>query len=115
MSIVGGLDRAEVAREYVRFPSSDAEELARWLTEHGPQLPSRVFSGVRDVTAGRGGLTVRFRSGPEPAAQEVAGRRVACHLHGVVPRAGGDHVADPAQSELADHPLPAPNRRRGGA
>lgn len=109
LEMVGRLDNAEVGREYVRFPTGDAGRLAAWLKELGPRLPSPVFSGVTDVTAEAGGVTVRFRSAPEPAAQEVAGRCVSCHLHGVKIREDGDHVGAPDPRELAKHALPKPS------
>jgi oligopeptide/dipeptide ABC transporter ATP-binding protein len=109
MDLVGGLDNAEVGRESVHFPSGDPTGLAAWLSEQGPHLPSQVFSGVMDVAAESGGVTVRFRSGPEPDSQEVAGRRVACHLHGVLIRPDGDHVGDPDAAELAGYQPPTPS------
>ncbi len=62
-----------------------------------------------DVAAERGGVTVRFRSGPEPDTQEVAGRRAACHLHGVRIRPDGDHVGDPDPEEFAGYQTPTPS------
>jgi oligopeptide/dipeptide ABC transporter ATP-binding protein len=96
LAMVGHLGDAEVDATSVRFPSAAPDELARWLRDHAEQLPSSVFSAVVDVESSSDGVTVRFGSGPEPAEQEVAGRRVACHLHGVTARQGGDHVGDPA-------------------
>jgi peptide/nickel transport system ATP-binding protein len=97
LEMVGGdLDQVELSREQVRFPVGDTQRLATWLREHGPQLPTAVFSAVRDVTADDGGVTVVFGPGPEPAVQTVEGRDVACHLHGVTIREGGTHVGDPS-------------------
>lgn len=62
--LVGALHRAEVGRDYVHFPSGDAEGLAAWLTENGPHLPSPVFRGVRDVSAERGRGDRTFPLGP---------------------------------------------------
>lgn len=99
LEMIGGdLDQVELSREQVRFPSGDTQRLATWLREHGPQLPTAVFSAVRDVTADDGGVTVVFGPGPEPAIQTVEGRDVACHLHGVTVREGGTHVGDPTDS-----------------
>lgn len=114
LALVGQLSNAEVRRESVRFPSGDAQGLARWLKEHGPYLPAPVFSGVTDVTAEDGGVVVRFRSGPEPAAQEAAGRHVSCHLHGVQVRPGGDHVGEPDPGELAEYEPPTPSWKVSG-
>jgi oligopeptide/dipeptide ABC transporter ATP-binding protein len=95
LAMVGGdLDKVDIARERVHFPSTDAEELAAWLREHGPQLPTQVFSAVADVTTDDDGVSVTFRPGPEPASQIVEGRQVACHLHGITVREGGTHVGD---------------------
>ncbi len=96
LEMVGGdLDDVDVDRDRVRFPSADAERLTVWLREHGPQLPTPIFSAVEDITSGDDGVSVRFGPGPEPAMQTVAGRRVACHLHGLTVRGGGMHVGDP--------------------
>jgi oligopeptide/dipeptide ABC transporter ATP-binding protein len=86
LDLFGGLDKAEASRDRVRFPSADPVKLAAWLKAHGPELPSRVFVAVTDVSADRGGVSVAFRPGPEPAEQRVAGRYTACHLY-VRPRA----------------------------
>jgi oligopeptide/dipeptide ABC transporter ATP-binding protein len=96
LAMVGGdLGSVGVDRDHVRFPTGDAQALARWLREHGPELPTAVFSAVSDVTADADGVSVRFREGPEPAIQTVEGRKVACHLHGVTVREGGAHVGEP--------------------
>lgn len=108
-ALVGQLAKAEVGRESVRFHPSAPGELVGWLKEYGPDLPSPVFSGIAEIAAERGGVVVRFRSGPEPAEQQVAGRAVACHLHGVVPLAGGDHVGAPDPEEMRDYPPPVPS------
>lgn len=95
LALFGRLDKAEVDRDKVRFPSGHPEKLAAWLKQHGPELPLRVFSAVTDVTTDRGGVAVGFRAAPEPGEQWVAGRRTACHLYGVQPRSDGEHVHDP--------------------
>jgi oligopeptide/dipeptide ABC transporter ATP-binding protein len=98
LAMVGQLGDAEVEAASVRFPSASPDDLARWLRDHADQLPSSVFAGVVDVESSSDGVTVRFGSGPEPDEQQVEGRRVACHLHGVTARPGGDHVGDPAEA-----------------
>ncbi|MDN5858765.1 MAG: ABC transporter ATP-binding protein [Pseudonocardia sp.] len=113
LALVGKLGDAEVGRDVIRFPTGDASGLARWLTEHGPHLPSPVFTAVTDVTADSGGVAVRFGPGPAPAAQEVAGRQVACHLHGVVVQPGGNHVGDPDADGVTG--TPTPGRIVGGS
>jgi oligopeptide/dipeptide ABC transporter ATP-binding protein len=105
LAMVGQLGDAEVDATSVRFPSAAPDELARWLRDHAERLPSSVFSGVVDVESSSDGVTVRFGSGPEPDEQEVAGREVACHLHGVTARPGGDHVGDPAVAVDAGDPV----------
>lgn len=114
LELIGRLDALDVGRDYVHFPSSDASRLAAWLRDNGPHLPSPVFAGVADVAPDGGGVTVRFRSGAEPGSQEVVGRRVACHLHGVVLREDGEHVGEPDAGELADYRPPKPSWRDDG-
>jgi oligopeptide/dipeptide ABC transporter ATP-binding protein len=97
LNLIGGdLDQVEITREQVRFPSGDAQALVTWLREQGPRLPTAVFSAVTDVARDNGGVSVAFGPGPEPAIQTVDGRDVACHLHGVTVRPGGNHVGDPS-------------------
>jgi oligopeptide/dipeptide ABC transporter ATP-binding protein len=94
LALVGQLGDAEVSATAVRFPSADGAALATWLRQHLDQLPSAVATGITDVESGSDGVTVRFGAGPEPALQLVAGRNVACHLHGVTVRPDGDHVGE---------------------
>ena len=47
---------------------------------------ARIFTGVEAVEREGPAVVVRFGEGPAPALQRVAGRHVACHLHGIVPR-----------------------------
>lgn len=93
--LVGALAKADVTKQSVRFHTSRPDELAAWLREQGPNLPSDVYQGVADITTEGHGVLVTFGAGPEPAVQQVGGRDVACHLHGVVPREGGNHVGNP--------------------
>ncbi len=95
LGLVGQLGDAEVTATEVRFPSASGVELASWLRHEADQLPSAVATAITDVEVGAHGVTVRFGPGPEPALQVVAGRPVACHLHGVTVRPDGDHVGDP--------------------
>lgn len=95
LGLVGQLGDAEVGRGELRLPSADAKGFTAWLREHGPQLPTPVYSAVTDVAVEGGGVVVRFGYGPEPEEQDVAGRRVACHLHGITARPGGEHVGNP--------------------
>jgi oligopeptide/dipeptide ABC transporter ATP-binding protein len=95
LGLVGQLGDAEVSATTVRFPSARGVELATWLRHEAGQLPSGVAAAITDVEVGADGVTVRFGPGPEPILQVVAGRHVACHLHGVTVRPDGDHVGDP--------------------
>jgi peptide/nickel transport system ATP-binding protein len=110
-ALVGKLADAEVGRDWVRFKSAHAEDLAAWLNEHGPKLPSPVFAAVTEVSPDNGGVTVRLRAAPEPDVQWVAGRQVACHLHGVTMRPGGNHVGEPNPAALREYKLPVANGR----
>ncbi len=94
LALFGSLDKAEVSRQRVRFPTGEPEKLAAWLKEHGLNLPSRVFVAVTDVTTDRGGVSVGFRSAPEPGEQWIAGRHTACHLYGIHTRPDGNHVGE---------------------
>lgn len=95
LTLFGELKNLDVGREFVRFRSDSPDELAAWLRENGEQLPTALFSAVTEVAVEQHGVVVRFGAGPEPAVQQVAGRDVACHLHGVVARSEGLHVGDP--------------------
>jgi peptide/nickel transport system ATP-binding protein len=85
LALVGGdLGAAKAHRDRVRFPSGDAHGLRRWLDEVGPGLQVPVFTGVAAVEEDGDAVIVRFGERVRPRAQSVAGRQVACHLHGVV-------------------------------
>ncbi|NNC23385.1 ABC transporter ATP-binding protein [Salinisphaera sp. USBA-960] len=99
--LLGRLTNAQVQREYVRFACPDAEGLEQWLRDIGPSLPSRVFTGISEIRAEKDGLTVLFRAAPEPSMQDVSGRHVACHLHGVRALDDGDHVGEQDWTALA--------------
>src|SRR5699024_4897805 len=108
-ALVGDLKKAGVSRERVHFPSAQADALAAWLRELAPQLTSNVFSGISAIDTDSDGVTVHFRAAPEPAAQAIGERHVACHLHGITMRADGQHVGQPDAQALATEPLPAPD------
>lgn len=113
LELVGGdLDAVTVERDVLRFPAADADQLATWLRAHGEELPTSVYKGVSDVTADGNDVVVRFRSGPDPDTQHVAGREVACHLHGVTVREDGRHVGDPDPEEIARFDPPTPSWER---
>jgi peptide/nickel transport system ATP-binding protein len=88
--LVGDLSTVDVGRHAARFSAANAEDLRDWLTEIGPELPTAVFSAVQSVEAAGGAVEVQLGPGPDPALQPVAGRMVACHLHGIVPREGDE-------------------------
>jgi oligopeptide/dipeptide ABC transporter ATP-binding protein len=98
LALLGDLANVQVARQQVRFPSADADGLQRWFAERAEHLPTAVSTGIAAVERDGSDVVVRFKDGPEPARQEVAGRRVACHLHGVTVRPDGDHVGTPTPS-----------------
>ncbi|MBW3659880.1 MAG: ABC transporter ATP-binding protein [Actinobacteria bacterium] len=95
LALVGDLGNAVVGRDQIRFPAADAPALRSWLEDVGERLPVPVAGGIDTVEEDAGDVVVRFRWGPEPGQQDVAGRRVACHLHGIVVRPDGDHVGSP--------------------
>ncbi|HEX9767165.1 MAG TPA: ABC transporter ATP-binding protein, partial [Nitriliruptorales bacterium] len=87
IAVTGPLSSVAVTREEAVFAEADLAGLEELLTMlRGEQY--RIFSGVTDIGRHGDALVVRFTVGPEPALQSVAGRHVACHLHGVVPRSG---------------------------
>lgn len=94
LGLIGDLENAKVKRDEVRFLCDDTQGLLGWLEEHGPTLPTDVFSAVTAVEPEDDGVVVRFGPGPEPAIQAVAGREVSCHLHRVTAREDGRHVGD---------------------
>ena len=91
MAAAGPLTDAEVSRREVRFAAGDAGQLRTLLEQLRRERAGRVFTAVESVERDGEGVLVRFGEGPQPALQEVAGRRVACHLHGITAR--GDRSA----------------------
>jgi oligopeptide/dipeptide ABC transporter ATP-binding protein len=85
LDATGGLDAAEISRYEVCFDAGDASRLTAVLEELRRREAHPLFTAVVDVSIEGGKVAVRFGDGPEPALQPVAGRMVACHLHGVVP------------------------------
>jgi oligopeptide/dipeptide ABC transporter ATP-binding protein len=86
LAATGPLTAIATERYSARFTSGDTGRLAPLLERLRASGEHRVFSGVTDITTDGGDVVVTFGPGPAPALQPVAGRRVACHLHGVVPR-----------------------------
>jgi peptide/nickel transport system ATP-binding protein len=86
-ALVGDLSSAKVDHREVRISGGHgAEQLRRWIEEIGPTLPTPVFAAVEDVDADGGDVVLRLADHVAPGLQEVDGRLVACHLHGIVPR-----------------------------
>ncbi len=82
-ALVGPLGQVEVTRQAVVFPRGGAA-LVELLGRLRDERAHRVFSAVTAVEDDGDRVEVRLQPGPEPALQEVAGRMVACHLHGVI-------------------------------
>lgn len=81
--LVGSLDRVSVSAEATVFPRGGQRlrDLLAGLGEQAP--PGGLWSAVESVDTRGEAVEVRFGPGPEPALQEVDGRMVACHLHGL--------------------------------
>ena len=86
LEATGGLDRADVSGRTVRFDAGDPDRLVALLRSLHAEAEHPLFTAVEAIERDGGGVTVAFGDGPEPALQEVAGRRVACHLYGVTRR-----------------------------
>lgn len=86
LDATGPLASVVVQRYETRFPHGHTSELTALLQELRDERVHRLFAGVTDVTSEGDAVVVRFGEGPEPALQEVEGRLVACHLHGVTSR-----------------------------
>jgi peptide/nickel transport system ATP-binding protein len=85
--LVGDLGGARVDGLEVRLSGGgSADDLRTWMDQVGPKLPTPVLSAVEGVEADAGAVVVRLRDHVAPGLQEVDGRLVACHLHGIVPR-----------------------------
>ncbi len=93
LGVLGDLEHAEESATALRLPSADAAEVRGLLDRlHAVQeLPPGLVDAVEAVEADGDATVVRFGFGPEPDHQDVAGRVVACHLHGVTRRPGGLH------------------------
>ena len=86
LDATGGLDAAETNEKGVRFAAGNVAALARLLERFRDQRVHPLFDAVTGIERHSGGVSVTFGPGPEPELQHVAGRRVACHLHGVAAR-----------------------------
>jgi peptide/nickel transport system ATP-binding protein len=86
-ALVGPLGSVAVAADRAVFPRGGAE-LAALLERLRTDGSHRVLSGVAAVEHDGAKVTVRFGPRMEPALQQVDGRLVACHLHGVTDASG---------------------------
>jgi oligopeptide/dipeptide ABC transporter ATP-binding protein len=85
LAMVGGdLAAAEVEKDLVRFPGGDVEAVRQWLATEATTLPTPITTGIDTVEGDGDAVLVTFRDRVEPRPQQVAGRQVSCHLHGVV-------------------------------
>jgi oligopeptide/dipeptide ABC transporter ATP-binding protein len=91
-AVTGPLRSLEAGVSHVRFPHADGPALVTLLRTRMEAAAEGIFAAVRAVDHDGGGVTVHFRAGPEPRLQPVAGREVACHLHGVTSRDRGEGV-----------------------
>lgn len=85
LAATGPLNEVTVDRHTARFGGGARRELLP-LLQRLRDAAHPITSGIDDVTTHGGDVVVTFRPGPAPALQPVAGRMVACHLHGVVTR-----------------------------
>jgi oligopeptide/dipeptide ABC transporter ATP-binding protein len=86
LEATGTLDKAVPARSQIRFVAGDAAALRDLLEGFRATSAHPLFDAVDAIEREGSDVVVRFGDGPEPALQVVAGREVACHLHGVVRR-----------------------------
>jgi hypothetical protein len=86
LEATGPLDSVEVDETSIRFDAGDASALRALLERLQAQQAHPLFHAVEEIEHDRHQVAVSFGPGPEPALQQVAGRQVACHLHGVVER-----------------------------
>lgn len=86
LAATGPLDAVQQTGDEVRFNATEVGELVALFTRLQAEAGSedRVLAGVLDVTSADGGVLVRLAPPVRPVPQTVAGRTVACHLHGVV-------------------------------
>jgi oligopeptide/dipeptide ABC transporter ATP-binding protein len=86
LALTGTLDAADVDEGRATFHAGDAAGLTSMLERFRAQQVHPLFEAVTAIERDGSHVAVAFGPGPEPDLQEVAGRQVACHLHGVLPR-----------------------------
>lgn len=85
LAMVGGdLSAAVVDVDHVRFPRGDVDAVRAWVADVAPQLPTPIATGIDTIERDGDDVLVTFTDRVVPVPQTVAGREVACHLHGVV-------------------------------
>lgn len=83
LGATGPLSDVVVDGRRARFRGGERRELLPLLADLQRE-GAPITTGIEDVATEGGDVVVTFREGPAPALQPVAGRLVACHLHGVV-------------------------------
>lgn len=91
LGVFGDLANAVATSSELRLPAADAGQVRSLLTTIGEQLPPGIVESIESVETDDGAATLRFAFGPEPDAQQVAGRTTSCHLHGITRRPDGIH------------------------
>lgn len=86
--LVGPLERVAVSAGSAVFPKGGEALAAVLRSLREASAGGGIWSAVTSVDVEGDAVAVRFGPGPEPALQEVDGRLVACHLHGVTDAAG---------------------------
>ncbi len=79
--LVGPLGDLQVSAHEVVFPRG-GQAVADLLRRLRDERAHRVLTAVTTVEVDGDRVRVRLQAGSEPVLQEVAGRLVACHLHG---------------------------------
>lgn len=87
--VVGSLDRISVTPDAAVF-ARGGDGLVQLLEAIRAEAGDRgIWAAVASISSEAGSVVVRFGPRREPALQDVDGRVVACHLHGVT----DDHAA----------------------
>ncbi len=86
LAATGSLQAVDLHHDRVRFDAGNPAALTKLLEQLRTEQAHPLFDAVTGIERDGRGVAVSFGAGPEPALQTVAGREVACHLHGTVPR-----------------------------
>ena len=81
--VVGPLERVSVSPSMAVFPrgGQPLEQLLEAI--RGDAGAAGIWSAVKSISVEDRSVVVHFGPGQEPTLQDVDGRVVACHLHGV--------------------------------